>query len=72
MKIYRASFRDDFNEHKGYQYFTSKTKAGLIQKKHNNKLDKVNREEVEEIEFTLSKAGIISLLNQYASHPDNG
>ena len=72
MKIYRASFRDNFHEHQGYEYFTSKAKAEKAQKKHNANQEEENRDSVEEIEFSLTKADIVSLLNQYAGHPDNG
>lgn len=31
-----------------------------------------DRPEVEAVEFPTTKAGILALLNAYASHPDNG
>ena len=79
MKIYRVSHRDQWSEHSGYEYFSNKSIAESIQNKENKERGKGGKDsaaqtfdEVEEIEFMLSKKGILDLLNQYAAHPNNG
>lgn len=73
MKIYRVSFRRAGDEHTNYEYLTNKAQAKRMQNKENKERGSANvTDEVEEIEFTLSKKGIIDLLNSYASYPDNG
>lgn len=73
MKIYRVQPRDNYDESQGYVYFSSKRKANKFKVKckydaPNNTTDIL----VEEIEFSLNKKGVLTLLNRWASHPDNG
>lgn len=85
MKVYRVTKRRTGNEHDGYSYYSNKAIAEREQKKGNKTLytdaldaelgesqPQRNRDEVEEIEFELSKKGILDLLNWHANHPDNG
>jgi hypothetical protein len=69
MKLYRVSYRDQFAEHKGYEYFSNKKDA---LKADNTNKENSTRDDVEEIEINLSKKGVIFAFNQWASHPDNG
>jgi hypothetical protein len=69
MKIYRVSYRDSSDEHKGYEYFSNKTDA--VKADNKNRGNQM-RDDVEEIEFQPTKSGVLRLLNIYASHPDNG
>ena len=70
MKIYRVSSHNSFAEHTGYDYFSSKLAAEREQKKIN---EENNRDdEVSEYEFPLTKKGVLGLLIEVASHPDNG
>jgi len=69
MKIYRVSYRDGYDEHIRYEYFTTKAAA--------EKADKANkgnqtRDDIEEAEIPLTKKGVMQLLRQWASHADNG
>jgi hypothetical protein len=66
MKIYKVSFRDNMGEHKGYEYFSSSKEAKRVWKEYREMAD------IETIDVTPTKKGIISALNNNASHPDNG
>jgi hypothetical protein len=69
MKIYQVSVQlisDD--EHRGYDYLPSLKAA----KRSARTLKKTHRTTITILEVKPTKAGIISLLNRYASHPDNG
>lgn len=70
MKIYRVSYRrQEDHEHLGYEFYSNKRVAEKKQRQSNGK---ILDEEVEEFDFELSKAGVLSILNQLAGHPDNG
>jgi hypothetical protein len=69
MKVYRVAYRDESDEHQGYEFFTVKTDAV--------KADKTNdgnqtRDDIGEFEFPLTKKGVMDLLAWVACHPDNG
>lgn len=70
MKIYRTHIRRDGNESEGFKYFSNKLKATKAQNKSN--IDNEMDDEVEEIEFKLTKKGVIELLMRCGSHADNG
>lgn len=70
MKIYRISFRLSDQEHTGFEYYASRVSAERAQRRNNHASN--SRDEVEEIEFILSKRGILDLMNAYAAYPDNG
>jgi hypothetical protein len=72
MKVYRVGLRDVWSEHKGYLFYSSKSEAEAEQKKDNKDRGNSMQDEVTEIEFDLTKKGVIEMLNQWASHPDNG
>lgn len=70
MKIYRVAIYNHQEGHQGFSYHSSKSAAAsaireAIQNGHTGS-------ETEEIEVTTTKAGIISALNQYGGHADNG
>ena len=69
MKIYRVAYRNAFSEHQGYEYFSNK--ADAVKADNKNKGNNT-RDDIQEIEIILTKKGVISALNQFASHPDNG
>jgi ribosomal protein L2 len=70
MKLYQVTRRRALREHDGYSYYASKTVAEKEQRKEND--NETNQDDVREIEFTPNKKGIIALLNEIASYPDNG
>jgi len=70
MKIYRVTQRTDGGEHDGYVYLSDKSKAASLQKRLNKEADA--RDEVGDIEFAPTKAGIIDMLNRECAYPDNG
>lgn len=70
MKIYKVTRRRSFNEHAGYSYYSNKRKAEQEQRKENDGGN--DNDEVQEYDFTLTKKGILELLEQVATHPDNG
>lgn len=73
MKVYIVHTRDDFEESKGYEFFSSKSEA-MKEKRRNDRLFPANqqKEDVREYEFKLTKKSVIEMLNDLASHPDNG
>lgn len=73
MRLYRVGARDDFEEHQGYEYFSSKREALKYVKNFNEYAPLCAMPiEVEETTFEMTKKGIIGLLTEWASHPDNG
>ena len=75
MKIYRVGYNTNQAASVGFAYFTTKKSAEKslsdFKKEHSDWVDFGSMNiEVEDVE--ISKAGILSILNQWASHPDNG
>lgn len=68
MKLYRNHVARGGDESCGYEFFTSKAEAVRAARGYADKAISV----AEPIEITPTKAGIISALNKYAGHPDNG
>ena len=68
MKIYKVGTRDTWAEHKGYSYHTNKREAVKASKES----DKKYRGDIQELEIKLTKEDVLSFLNAYCSHPDNG
>lgn len=74
MRFYRVHFRFDGGSSDGYQFFTSKRESERSRSEAIRNAGCVEDEpdEVEEIEVTPTKAGILEALNRLASHADNG
>lgn len=85
MKIYRATIRRQGYEHDGFEYFSNKADAEKRQRKSNfevtgeddfddeeTKSKSFIHDEVEVINVTPTKKGIIQMLNIHCSYPDNG
>lgn len=72
MKVYRVSVRRPDSEHAGYEYFSNKRKAKGVQAEANKGNPPYSRGEVEEMDLTLTKKGVMAFLNAYATYPDNG
>lgn len=84
MKIYQVvNTRRPGLEHDGFEYFFNKKEAEKKQKQNNKDYLELMEEddyenlpfepdEVSVYEFEMNKKGIIGLLIQIASHPDNG
>jgi hypothetical protein len=70
MKIYKVSYRNNFSEHTGYEYFSNKKDAKREQEKNNK--GNQSTDDVAELELILTKRGVLAFLNAYASYPDNG
>ena len=66
MKLYRVEYflSADDNESQGFAWFSSRA---IAERTAGTKKTKPLA-----VEFSPTKAGILALLNQYASHPDNG
>ncbi len=69
MKIYRTAIRDDTNEHKGFIYDSNQKDAGIS--RATAKAEGGSAETMQ-IEVKLTKQGVISALNKFGGHPDNG
>lgn len=79
MKFYRADLRGESGTSFGFEWFTSKRDAVSKAKEwlttpplNGGLLDDTATAEIEEFEIAPTKAGILSALNRYAAHPDNG
>ena len=67
MKFYRVHFVNHAEMgSQGYEFFTSKRAAEKKAREYGPTA------EVEEIQVTPTRAGILDALNRYGSHPDNG
>lgn len=66
MKIYRVSYKDDFDEHTGYSYHSLRRDAKAAMTDTERKTD------VEIIEVKATKSGIVQALNEFGGHPNNG
>lgn len=70
MKFYRVHFTYEYGTSGGYTFFTSKRAA----EKYRRECDvrEENGGEIDEINITPTRKGILDALNRYADHPDNG
>lgn len=71
MRLYRISFADAQGMHMGYAF------AGNLKAAAKARVDFLDncpdgKAEIEPIEVTRTRSGIIAALNQYADHPNNG
>jgi len=78
MKIYRVAHRDSGGEHEGYTYHRTKKLAEEALEKAIGCCEDAGGDfwdadtALEEITFKPTKDGIIRMLHQFGSHPDNG
>jgi len=72
MKIYKVTLLDNNLESEGFKYFTSKSEANKELKKYNKNFDCETGAENKEISISLTKREVVDLLNEHASHNDNG
>lgn len=74
MTFYRVQFYTEKDGSQGYEFFTTKFAAQKYQRESwdgEGKLTDIHRR-IEQIEVKATKAGILQLLQRYASHADNG
>lgn len=77
-KVYRLAKYTDGGTSAGFEFFSSKQEAERERRKHDaERTDEDKRlglglGNVDVIEYEATRAGILRLLNQYASHADNG
>ncbi len=74
MKIFRVHLTDESGMSLGYEYYSNKKDAETAWKK--SKSDNHVRFDanitIEQKEVVIGKYEILNLLNEWASHPDNG
>ena len=74
MKIYRTGFYSGQESSEGFEFFTSKSKADKAltdwKKKAGDDFDE--RSSVDVFDTNISAKGIIDILNEVASQPQNG
>ena len=79
MKLYRVHYYEPTDGSQGYGWASSLRRARwLLRDFHTH--NRVSREEqkvqqegaIKAIEVTLTKTGVLALLNEFASYPDNG
>ncbi len=66
MRLYRIHYTRDGGESDGYSYCSTKREAELLRK------DEPDNVTYESIVVKVTKDGILSALNQFGSHCDNG
>jgi hypothetical protein len=71
MIFYRLHVHDNYDESRGYLFFTTRKEAESSHRTH-KKLFPEGEQELDEITVTPTKAGILAALNKYADHPNNG
>ena len=73
MKIYQNNYTEPDGESSGKEYFASKREARkAFREKSKEAYYGNDLQRAIPIEFTLTKKGVISMLNRHASYPDNG
>lgn len=84
MRFYRLHCRCEGGISGGVEWFTSRRQAERSRREHiaNAKLAELDQDflgagenepdEIEELDITPTKSGILLALKRYASHPDNG
>ena len=74
MKIFRVHKHDLSHESEGYEYFSNRRDAEKCLRDHNKSYDstKIDKDDIQEKEITIGKYEFLKLLNEWASHPDNG
>lgn len=74
MKIYRVSLWSDSGDGStGYSYHSSKREAEKAARENRSaKSNDSPDPDVEVIDVSPTRAGIIKVLNRYGGHPDNG
>jgi hypothetical protein len=76
MKIYRNDYRAPGYTSRGFSFHTSAKAAweacDNAKKRTKGDHDEIDTVETEPIEVSLTKCGLLRLLNTYATHPDNG
>lgn len=71
MRFYRVAYFDWDGEHRGYGWFTSHRDANRDARSYERRNEDCDAH-VGEVDIMPTKAGILSALNRYASHEDNG
>jgi len=73
MKIYQNNYTDKYGESTGKEYFASKREARRVFREMSEGAYYGNDDQrAVPMEFDLTKKGVITMLNRYASNPDNG
>ncbi len=74
MKIYRVHLCDESGMSLGYEYYSNKKDANdsIARQNKNNSLTSLTKSDIEEKEVVIGKYEFLKLLNNLASHPDNG
>ncbi len=72
MKLYRLHLHVEMGCSGGFEFFTSRREAERRKRELDAQNDPVDAAEIDEIEITPTKSGILAALNRYADHPDNG
>jgi hypothetical protein len=72
MKFYRVRHYVEGGSSGGFSWCTTKRDALKAAAEHHKMCPAEQPSEIEEIDIRPTKNGLLSALNQYADHPDNG
>ena len=67
MRLYRVEWYSEEESSQGFSWFTSRAAADKEVKAAN-----ADPSQIDAIDFSTTKAGIMDLLRRVACHPDNG
>ena len=70
FRVFRNSYRDDVDEHRGYEFFATREAAKRAAGGANQ--NGLSAETQSFIYDGRNVGGVLSFLNRYATHPDNG
>lgn len=73
MKIFRVSLTDESGMSTGFEYYTNKKDAETaLRKNASDESMALTKDSIEVREIPIGKYEFLKLLNDWASHPDNG
>ena len=73
MKIFRVHFKDSTGMSLGFAYHSNKKDAMQALETSNSANEtETDKEDIEERELVIGKYEFLKLINEWASHPDNG
>lgn len=72
MRVYRVHYYDHAEGSRGFCWFTNKRAAERAAREVRKRDGATSEPEVEAFDIALTRAGLVSALIAYASHPDNG
>ena len=71
MRVYRVEYTDGQGESKGFCHFARLGHAEDVMERYESHAGK-DTAKLEVLDIELTEIGVLTALNRYAGHPDNG